>query len=645
MLMRAPYTLTTDFGAIKQKMEADWLANQSIWQLHQAEATIDTRLEAGDVSLMSQLVDNLPLNNRSNFYFNRVRPLCSQVSGYQRSNRKSTIVIPMENGDQETADQWSKIMLNWFKKEGVYGKISDAFHQGACISGMNLLHLYLDFSEDPVFGDVKVENLPYSHFFIDPYFKNPDLSDCRFIWQRSYLSHLAAAMLFPDHFEEIISMPGNPAGMPSDTKFPYMAQSWAASLQNSLSYDSYYYRDYTEQSLLVDKRTGETLDISTKQDKVDLNNFLQNNPTVFLHKQKIPTVRLAIQIQDKVFYDGPNPLGIHEFPHIPVIGYYNPGMPYFYTRIQGLCRSMRDPQMLLNRRIILNMDLAESVANSGFIFKENAVVDVKHLFQTGPGRMIPLKKEAQMTDITPIPAVQVPESYFRLEEVMGREFSLVSGINDELMGYNADDKSGYSRALQQGAGITTLNLLFDRLDESQVDLGHKFMKIVRANYGPAKIQRMLGGENPAPLFYNKAFGKYHCQVQLGFNTQSQQQMQFAQLLRLQEVGVPLPAGALLNAATIQDKGNIIKEVENQQKQQAQMAQQQAQVQQQQLQAQAQWYEAKAYADRGQGAERFSRIPENIALGKERLAEANKDNEIAGQSITCEMRDAERGNAW
>ena len=66
-----------------------------------------------------------------------------------------------------------------------------------------------------------------------------------------------------------------------------------------------------------------------------------------------PTVRMAIMIQDKVFYDGPNPLSIDTYPFVPVLGYYNPMMPYFYSRIQGICSSLRDPQILFNRRVIL----------------------------------------------------------------------------------------------------------------------------------------------------------------------------------------------------------------------------------------------------------------------------------------------------
>ena len=109
-----------DYAAIQRKINADYTANQALWLNFWAEATLDTRLEAGDTSLMGELNTQLPNNNRGSWYFNRVRPLCNMVSGYQRRNRKSTIVVPLENADQETADQWTKILLNVYKREGVY---------------------------------------------------------------------------------------------------------------------------------------------------------------------------------------------------------------------------------------------------------------------------------------------------------------------------------------------------------------------------------------------------------------------------------------------------------------------------------------------------------------------------------------------
>lgn len=625
--MRVPEYLVDSNSAIKRKIDADYNANQSIWQVYWTEATLDTRLEAGDTSLMADLNQQLPNNNRGSFYFNRTRPLCNMVSGHQRRNRKSTIVVPLENGDQKTADQWTKILLSIYKREGIYETISEAFHQGACITGMNLLHVYLDYKNDPVNGDVKVDNCAYNSFFIDPYFRKTDLSDCAFVWRRSYLSHAAAAALMPKYYEEIMALPGNPTGTGRDGRFQYMPEAYGQTQQNRLAYDEYYYRDYRKQKLLVDKQTGETMELNN-QDEVDIQTFLNHYPQVKLIEQDIPTVRLAIMIQDKVFYDGPQPLSIDTYPFIPVLGYYNEMMPYFYSRIQGICRSLRDPQMLLNRRIILSADMLESQVNSGFIFKENAPVDVKHLFQTGQGRIIPLKEEAQMTDIQPIIPPQIPPSFFQLQETFSKELNLVSGINEELMGSAIDDKAGILSALRQGAGLTTLQPLFDRLDFSQKLLGELIMKIVASNYTPGKVKNLLEGEEPEALFYNKAFGKYHCMVELGFDTESQKQMEFAQLMQLREMGVPLPDEAIIDAATIQNKTRIMEVMQKNQQQAMQMQQQQAQVAMQEQQARTHLAHSRAMADQGLGAERYSRIEENKALAEERRAEAMNDNQMA-----------------
>jgi hypothetical protein len=639
MLMRPPESIyeADNFGAIKKKIDADYTANQAIWQVYWTEATIDTRLEAGDTSLMADLNQQLPNNNRGSWYFNRVRPLCNMVSGYQRRNRKSSIVVPLENGDQATADQWTKILLGIYKREGVYETISDAFHQGACIAGMNLLHVYMDYRNDPVNGDIKVDNLPYNSFFIDPYFRKTDLSDCSFVWRRSYLSHTAAAALMPDKYDEIMNLPGNPTGTGRDGRFQYMPESYGQTQQNRLAYDEYYYRDYRKQKLLVDKNTGEVFEI-TNQENIDVQTMMDDYPELKLIEQDIPTVRLAIMIQDHVFYDGASGLDI--YPFVPVVGYYNPMMPYFYSRIQGICRSLRDPQVLFNRRVILSADAAESVVNTGYIFKENAPVDVKHLFQTGQGRIIPIKEEAQMTDIQQITPPVIPQYFFELQDTFSKEMNMVSGINEELMGSAIDDKAGILSALRQGAGLTTLQPLFDRLDYSQNLLGELIMKMVQSNYTPGKVKNLLEGEEPAPLFYSKAFGKYHCMVEAGFNTESQKQMQFAQLIQLRELGVQIPDDVLIDAATLQNKDKLTERLQQQQQAQQQQAQHQMQSQMQLQQAQIQLAHARAGADRGLEVERTSRVEENRALAERQHEEAIKESQLATLNLVKAMKELE-----
>ena len=153
------------------------------------------------------------------------------------------------------------------------------------------------------------------------------------------------------------------------------------------------------------------------------------------------------------------------------------------------------------------------------------------------------------------------------------------------------------------------------------------LDLIQVNFTPGKIKKILQGEEPAPQFYNKAFGRYDAVVEDGLNTATQRQMQFAQLMYLREAGVPIPTSQLLEASTLQNKDKLINAIEQQEQQQAQMMQQQAQAQQQVQMAQVELSKARAQADQGLGIERLSRVQENQALAQERKAQAIKDEEI------------------
>jgi hypothetical protein len=593
--------------------------NQSFW----GEADTDTRFESGDQSLWNDLYGNLPANRRRNFSFNRIRRVINMISGHQRRNRKSTIVIPVENADDHTADQFTKVMSWVNRQEGVLETISESF-QGSLITGMNLLQVWLDFRSDPVSGNIRVDNCSYNSFLMDPYFRKADLSDCNALWKRSFINKREALSLLPDKEDIIMSLYGQDN---RDSKFQFMPENYAFSgLKNLLTYDEFYYRDYRTQRMLIDSQTGETTEWRGN-DEEKLKLFLQSYPSVTVVQQEIPTVRLALVLQGKVVYDGANPLGIDSYPFIPVWSYYRPEMPYFPYRIQGVVRGLRDAQYLYNRRRIIELDILESQVASGFKYKENALVNPKDIFLSGQGKGIALKDEAQMTDVEQILPPQIPPSMIQLSELLAQEVSQISGVNEELLGSAQDDKAGVLSMLRQGAGLTTLQCLFDNLDRAQKQLGEIMVEIMQNNFTPGKVKKILNGEEPQKQFYDKSFGKYGCAIEEGLNTTTQKQMQFAQLLQLRESGVPVPDTILLDAATIQNKTKLIEAIQQQQQQAQQQQQQQQQVAMEELKSRTNLAYARAEADRGLGAERYSRIDENRALAEERRAAAIKDADI------------------
>jgi hypothetical protein len=378
--------------------------------------------------------------------------------------------------------------------------------------------------------------------------------------------------------------------------------------------------------MLVDTNTGEQIEWSSKDDD-KLKLFLQAYPDTTIVENEIPTVKLAIVVQGKVFYDDANPMGIDKYPFVPVVAYYRPEMPYFPWRISSVVRDLRDSQYLYNRRKAIELDILESQINSGWIYKENALVNPKDVFLNGQGRGLALKEEAQMTDVQQIIAPAVPASIIQLSEILGKEIEQISGINEELLGSAIDDKAGVLSMLRQSAGLTTLQGLFDKLDQSQKNLGKLLLDVMKANFTPGKVQKILENEKPTDQFYSKAFGTYDVVVEDGLNTTTQKQMQFAQLLQLREAGVPIPNDALLEAATIQGKKKLIEQIQKQEQQQAQMQNMQMKAQLEQMNAQTELSKARAIADEGLGLERASRVQENQALAVERRAEAEKDHAV------------------
>lgn len=596
--------------------------NQWFWQ----EADTNHRFESGDQTIINEMYGNLPANRRRQFSFNRIRPVVNMISGHQRRTRKSIIVVPVENGDSQTADQLTKVIMWVNNQENVLETISSAF-QGSLISGMNLLQVWMDYRSDPVSGNIRVDNCSYNTFLIDPFFRKADLSDCNYVWKRSFLTKREVISLMPDKADIILGLQGNDNDSGRDGKFQFTPESYGYSTKNLLTYDEFYYRDYRTQKMLVDTETGESTEWRSTDDE-KLKEFLRTYPSITVVNQEIPTCNLAIVVQNKVLYDGPNPSGIDRYPFVPVFCYYRPEMPYFNWRITGVVTGLRDPQYLYNRRKAIELDILESQINSGFIYKENALVNPKDVFLSGQGRGLALKAEAQMTDVQQIQSPQVPPTTIQLSQILAQEINAISGVNEELMGSAMDDKAGILSMLRQGAGLTTLQPLFDQLDVSQKLLGKVMLDMIQANFTPGKVKKILETEEPTPQFYSKAFGRYDAVVEDGFNTSTQKQMEFAQLMQLREIGIPVPDESLIESATLQHKKQLVETIQKNQQAAQQAQQQQMRSQMQLQQAQAELAQARSIADRGLGLERASRVQENQALAIERKAAAEKDHDLA-----------------
>lgn len=610
-----------DQSILKQMQESfdiNAQANQSYW----LEGTRDVRFKSGDQNLWNELYTNYPAFQRKKLNFNRIRRIINMVCGHQRRNRKTTMALPIEGSDELTADQFSRI-LNWVNtSSNFYHTISEAF-EGAVTTGLNLLSVWMDYREDPINGTIRLDNLSYNGVMLDQFFRKHDLSDANFVWTRKYLSKKQAVSLMPERRKEIMEMHGSRR----DDKFTFEPENFNITNPNLLSYDEYYHLDYRTANIVVDSQSGETMEWTGSKKK--LTEFLSHFPQLTSQKIQKQTVKLAVVIQNRVMYLGDNPYGIDKYPFIPVLGYFEPDVPYFEWKIQGIVRSLRDSQFLYNRRKVIELDILESQINSGVDVMEGSLVDDNDAFMAGQGRARFIKKDAPlgMESVRQIQPPQVPPSMMALSEALGKEINEISGVNEELLGSADDDKAGILSMLRQGAGLTTLQTLFDNLDRSQKLLGEITISLIQKNFSPGKIQRILN-EQPSEQFFDKAFQKYDAVVTEGALTETQRKYSFLALMEMQKMGIPIPPDILIEKAPIPEKQDLLETIRKQQEQAAQAQQKQEDLQNRLTGAQINLAEARELADKGLGIERISRVPENKALAEERRAEAVKDIELA-----------------
>jgi len=192
----------------------------------------------------------------------------------------------------------------------------------------------------------------------------------------------------------------------------------------------------------------------------------------------------------------------------------------------------------------------------------------------------------------------------QLSQSLSEDITKISGVNEELLGAATDDKSGILSMLRQGAGLTTLQTIFDKLDYSQRLFGKIRLQAIRKNFSKGKVRNILGHEAD-PRFWSSHSQKYGIAVEEGNYSATQRQSELQQLLNFKELGLSIADKSILRAAIITNKRQVIQDMEEQQ-------QAQAQAQQQQIQMQAQIDQVKAQESMSKSALNMAKIQESQA---------------------------------
>ena len=578
--------------------EADerYQMNFSPWQSYLNEQLIDRKVYLGDQRYLN-LYSGLSYEHQK-FVFNAAMPVVNMVCGRQRQHRKGTQMIPTHGASSQTASQATKALQGAYAIDDTYHTISDCFKEAAGITGLSLMHSYIDYRKDPVCGDLKTECLSADMIMMDAFWRDTQLTDCQFIRTRKYLHKEQVKQMLPGR-EHDIDLLNDQAYF--DTKFTFMPQQYNIRRKGFLAYDEYWYQTERMGTFVVDPKTYESTEVDLT--KEELQRIRYEYPDIVVVHEKVPTVHLAIIVNNTCLYDGPNPLQIDMFPYTPFVGYHDLSNNNYAFRFQGVIRNIRDNQYLLNYRTQLEMDLLASQF-SGVDVEEDALIDDQDAFKVGPGKVRFFKK-GRLGSINDKPGANINPANFSVTERLKANIQADAGVTPELLGQAKDSDVGITEQLRQGAALTTLQELFDNLDLSQRNAGRLHWAIIQKNYTLGKITKMIQ-EEPTNEFRDKSFQQYDAVVANAPLTDTTRQLAFRQKYFMWKDGFPIPPDQVMNDLDIQDKDKLMESIAKQQQAQQQQQQQMAQLEMENQKIVNESLQSKAMSDRALGQERVRR---------------------------------------
>jgi hypothetical protein len=555
----------------------------SVWDEWLREARRDIKFYVGDQWRKAEK-HYLKNQRRQILSFNKIRRVIHLVEGYERKNRLAIKVDPQEGLDAQVASQLSGALQYVFQQSGAYEIMSDCFSHGTLKSGFNLLELSLDYGDDPVDGDVKYIRNGYNSFLVDPNMVERDLSDCRYILRRKWVTKDEAKAILKGHDKEIEDI----STIGTDSRFTYNLPAKDLYGKDLGRLDEIFQRTRVKKYWVLDQLSGKKH--RWPGSKYQLDEALREpSPNMGINygqfMKPLPywadAMQQTILFEEQVFYDGEDVLGIDDYPFIANMGFWEPEYHKAEWKLQGLVRCMRDPQTEVNRRRSKMIDIIDSVISTGKKIKADSLVDPASAYHTGQGAVMWLKKTASMDDVQELQGANVPQGLFQSIELFDKDIMEIPGATAELMGSPENDNiqvAGILAKLRQSAGLTILQNLFDFHRHCKKQLGKKTLQVILKNWSPEKLQAILGEEPKQEIFSQQTL-KYDVVPVEGLLTDTQRQMYYAQLMAFKQAGAPVPWSEILEASPIEFKDRLMEAIKQAEQGQAQQAQQAAQSQQ------------------------------------------------------------------
>ena len=549
--------------------------------------------------------------------FNRIRPLINLVSGYQRENASRIKVNPEGGEDRIFSEVMDRAIKFIDKTSHLNFKMGYWFDDGL-YCGKGWLEAILTYDKDPIRGEIKFKQRSPYQILPDPDFLEYDLNEgARYCFKVVKLSKAELLELYPKKkkiIENLIkdaddpteTVPGSVLQEGSDDDYgnrpniTTVVKKTDEDEESDLEEDEkftvkeYWRPKLVEKHFVIDVVSGEPKKFDTHE---EAEAFLTNQGFGKIIMRKVPQMHVTaycagwILQEDELspfepYYSG--------YPFFRFLADWAPNAESETLRVQGVSRSLKDPQREKNKAKSQNLHILNTQANSGWIGDGDALTPTgwTDLEKMGskPGITVKKKKGSELREILP----KGPNAgHIQREEKADEEFKQIAGINPDLMGFQEGTASGRAISMRIKQAILSLVRLFFNYRYSKEIIGNFLLEMVPMLFDSKKLMKVLG-----PDYMRKALDpeKYPEGLQEGHVDAFLQMVEdnkydvyvseadqnatirfeiFQELTELLKAGAPIPIDLLIDYLDIPNSEEVKQKIKEQQQMQMAAAQQAA----------------------------------------------------------------------
>lgn len=554
--------------------------------------------------------------------FNKIKAIVELLQGHFIQNSNRIQVAPEGGEDQKFSAVSDRIMDHLDEQSSLDFNLGYQFAGGET-TGRTFMELLLNYEKDPIFGELKsIYHGKPGVIFPDPRGSSYDLNEDReFVFKVVKKTKSWLKKNYQNKTEEIdaittdsenpnidtLGVEGdqNNYGVDKGRSQTGINRSAFSDADTKLSLRQWHVKEYWRNKYVdkwfvyfVDKG-----DMPKFDSEAEANAEIQKRKAAYLaeggdeamwrpviRKRKRNEMWVAIRCGGAILADGKSPFEPHYsgFPFFQFIAKWTPEAEKDVDIMQGIVRSLKDPQREKNKARSQFLHIINTAANSGWIIDEDALSPEQKTqlktFGSTPGIIIQKKQGREVNRIEPVAA---PMAQSIREKAADDDFKEVSGVNADLLAVDeSSNPSGRAIALRIRQAITILEPDFRNFRYTKKLLGTAIMKMVPTLFDESKLKKVLGSEfmktngiwdpekNEADNVYLKSFLiqiedlKYNVRIAEQGDTKTLREETFENLLSMLEKGVQLPFEVLAEFMNIPNKQELLKKVTAFQQQQA-----------------------------------------------------------------------------